>query len=80
MSVCVPLKKKKLSEEGGPSGARSVVHVFSHAHKREENNNHHVGVKSVQWLYPLFVNSLPVRAPHIKIEWLIDRGGEGEES
>ena len=30
VSVCAPLKKKKVSVEGGPSGARSVVHVLCH--------------------------------------------------
>ena len=35
VSVCVPLKKKKLSEEGGPSGARSVVHVLSYTSMRK---------------------------------------------
>lgn len=33
VSVRPPLKKKKVSVEGGPSGARSVVHVLAVSHR-----------------------------------------------
>ena len=70
VSVRPPLKKKKVSVEGGPSGSRSVVHVLAVSHRDM--------IESCMWVSfqcVIFYLLSPFLEEHHRLVWTPDPSG-----